>query len=92
MSAQYLFFGSFMKLVSMAEQPHISIRSPCAMPSAGWSGVKLTAIGLWSSGNAFYGLMKMGESGFGGCKKNATVPARMHSANCILTLQHTLTF
>ena len=44
-----------MKWVSMAEKPHISLRSPCAMPSVSWSGVKLTAIGLWSSGNAFSG-------------------------------------
>ena len=36
-----------MKLVSMAEHPHTSLRPPCAMPSVGWSGVKLTAIGLW---------------------------------------------
>uniref|UniRef100_A0A4W5JTE3 TNFR-Cys domain-containing protein n=1 Tax=Hucho hucho TaxID=62062 RepID=A0A4W5JTE3_9TELE len=27
------------------------------MPSVGWSGVKLTAIGLWSSGNLFSGVM-----------------------------------
>ena len=37
---------SFMKWVSMAEQPHTSLRSPCAMPSIGWSCVKLTVIGL----------------------------------------------
>ena len=42
-----------MKLVSMAEQLHTSVRSPCAMPSIGRSGVKLAVIGLWSSGNAF---------------------------------------
>jgi hypothetical protein len=34
----------------MAEQPHTSLRLPCAMPSVGLSGVKLIAIGLWSSG------------------------------------------
>ena len=28
-----------MKCVSMAEQPHTSLRSPCAMSSVGWSGV-----------------------------------------------------
>ena len=33
MSAQELFVGSFIKWVSMAEQPHTSLRSPCAMPS-----------------------------------------------------------
>ena len=27
------------------------------MPSVSWSGVKLAAIGLWSSGNAFSGIM-----------------------------------
>jgi hypothetical protein len=39
-----------------------------------WSGVKLTAIGLWSSGKAFSGVMNhtspsgslMDKSGFGG--------------------------
>ena len=34
----------------MVEQPHTSLRSPCAMPSVGGSGVKLAAIGL-QSGN-----------------------------------------
>ena len=43
-------------MVSMAEQLHTSLRSPCAMPSIGWSGLKLTAVGLWSSGNAFSGV------------------------------------
>ena len=42
-------FGSFMKWVSMAEQPHTSLR--LTMPSVGWSSVKLTSFGLWSSGN-----------------------------------------
>jgi hypothetical protein len=50
------------------------------MPSVGWSGAKLTAIGLWSSGNAFSGGMNHAsssgsptdESGFGGCEENAT--------------------
>ena len=46
-----------MKWVSMAEQPHTSLRSPCAMPSVDWSGVKLAAIGLWTSGNAFFGVI-----------------------------------
>ena len=44
-SAQELFIESFMKWVSMAEQPHTSLRSPCAMSSIGWKGVKL--VGLW---------------------------------------------
>ena len=64
-----------MKWVSMAEQPHTSLRSPSAMPSVGWSGVKLTTIG-----NALSGVMNHAspsgsptdESGFGGCKENAT--------------------
>jgi hypothetical protein len=42
-----------MKQVYMAEQQHTSLTSPCAIPSIGWSGVKLATIGLWSSGNAF---------------------------------------
>jgi hypothetical protein len=45
-SVQELFVGSFVKWVSMAEQPHRSLRSPCSMPSVGWSGAKLAAIGL----------------------------------------------
>jgi hypothetical protein len=65
-------------MVSMAEQLHTSLRSPCAMPSIGWSGVKLAAIGLWSSGNLFSGVMNHAspsdESGFGGCQENATCP------------------
>ena len=39
---------SFMKWVSMAEQPHTSLRSPCTMPSIGWRCLKLPAFGLWS--------------------------------------------
>ena len=41
-----------MKWVSIAEQQYTSLRSPCAMPSVGCSGVKLAAIGLRRSGNA----------------------------------------
>ena len=64
-----------MKLVSMAEKPHTSLRSPCSMSSVGWSGVKLTAIGLRSSGNAFSGLMNHASpSGLGGCQENAYLP------------------
>ena len=74
--------GSFMKWVPMAEQPHTSLSSPCTMPSFGWSGVKLAAIGLWSSGNVFSGVMNhtsasgspTDESGCGGCQENATYP------------------
>ena len=62
-----------MKWVSMAEQLHTRLRSPCAMPNVGWSVVKLTAIGLWMSGNAFSGVMNHAspsgsptdDSGFG---------------------------
>jgi hypothetical protein len=46
-----------MKWVSMAKQPHTHLRSPCAILSVGWSGVKLAVIGLWSSGNAFSGVI-----------------------------------
>ena len=50
----------------------------CAMPTIGWSGVKLAAIGLWSSGNTFSGVMNhtspfgspLDEFGFGGCQEN----------------------
>ena len=74
-----------MKWVSVVNQPQTSLRSPCAMPSIGWSGVKLAAIGLWSSGNAFSGVMNNAspsgsptdESGFGGYQENATCP--MHT-------------
>ena len=38
-----------MKWVSMAEQPHTSLRSPCEMSSVGWTGVKRSAIGLEQS-------------------------------------------
>jgi hypothetical protein len=77
-SAQERFVSSFMKWVSMAEQPH----TPCAMPSVGWNGVKLTAIGLWISGNVFSGVMNHAspsgsltdESEFGSCQENTTCP------------------
>ena len=67
-----------MKSVSKAEQPHTSLRSPCAMTGDGWTGVMLAAIGLWSSGNVFSGVMNHAspsgsptdESGFGGCQEN----------------------
>ena len=39
---------NFMKWVSMAEQLHTSLRSPCGMPSGGRSGVKLDTIRLCS--------------------------------------------
>ena len=48
----------------------------------GWSGVKLAAIGLWSSRKAFSGVMNHASSsgsptdkaGFGVCQDNATCP------------------
>jgi hypothetical protein len=71
-----------MTWVSMAEQLHTSLRSPCAMPSVCWSSVKLAAIALWSSGKAFSEVMNnaspsgspMDESRFAGCRENATFP------------------
>ena len=71
-----------MNWVSMAEQLHTSVRSQCVMPSVSWSGVKLAAIGLWSSGNTFSGVMNHAspsgsrtyESEFGRCQENATFP------------------
>jgi hypothetical protein len=51
------YVGNITKWVSMAKQPHTTLRSQCAVPSVGWSGVKLGASGLWSSLNAFSGLM-----------------------------------
>uniref|UniRef100_A0A8C8F7I9 SRP9 domain-containing protein n=1 Tax=Oncorhynchus tshawytscha TaxID=74940 RepID=A0A8C8F7I9_ONCTS len=36
---------------------HTSLRSPCATPSVGWSGVKLAAIGLRTSGSLFSGVL-----------------------------------
>ena len=81
-SAQEPFVGSFMKWVSTAEQPHTSLRSQCAIPSVGLSGVKLAVIELWSGGNMFSGVMNhtspsgspTDKSGFGRCQENATWP------------------
>jgi hypothetical protein len=53
--AQELLVGNFMKCVSMAKELHTSLRFP--MPGIGWSGKMLSAIGLWSSGNAISGVM-----------------------------------
>ena len=68
-----------MKWVSMAEQPQISLRSPLAMPSVCWSGVKVATFELWSNGSPFSGVMNHAspsvsttdESGFGGWQENA---------------------
>jgi hypothetical protein len=86
-SAQELFIGSFMKWDSMAEPPHTSLRSPCAMPSIAWSDVKLSSIGLFSGGNTFSRVMNhtspsgstTDEYGFGGFQENATCP----NATCL---------
>jgi hypothetical protein len=59
-----------MKWVSMAEQPHTSL-------NVGWSGVKLTAIGLLFSGvmnHTSPSGSPMDESGFGGCQEDTTCP------------------
>ena len=66
----------------MAEQPHTSLKSPCAMPSVGESGAKLATFGIQSSGKAFSGVMNQAsppgspteESGFGRCQENVTCP------------------
>ena len=72
-----------------AHKPKITMCNvPSHVPSVSWSGVKLAAIVLWSSGNAFLGVMSHAsqsgsltdEFGFGGCQEKAT--GRMHSANC----------
>ena len=67
---------------------HTKVCGSCTIPGIGWSGVKLDAIGLWSSGNAFSLVMNhvspsgslMNESGFGGCQENTTCPNA--SADC----------
>ena len=79
-SAPELFIVNFMKWVFMAEQPHTNLISPCAMPSVGWSCGKLAAIGLWSNGNVFSGVMnhalpsgrRTDETWFDGSQENAT--------------------
>jgi len=52
-SAQKLCGGSIMGWVSMAQQPHANLTAQSTMPRVGWSGVKHTVTGLWSSGNMF---------------------------------------
>ena len=71
-----------MKWVSMAEQSHTSLRSPCARPSVGRSGVKLAAIGileqwkrvLWNDESRSPSGSPIDGCGFGRCQKNATCP------------------
>ena len=71
------------ELGSIAEKPHTSLRSPCSMPSVGWSGVKLAAIGHWSSENAFSGVMNhASRTNPSLADARRTLPAPMHSANC----------
>ena len=67
---------------------HGNPRSPCAMPSISWSNVKLTAIGLWSSGSTFSGVMNhafhhlaVRRTNLGLADARRTLPARMHSPN-----------
>jgi hypothetical protein len=78
MSAQELFVVSFMKRVSMAKQPHTSLRSPCAMPKVGWSGVKLAAIGLWNSGKRLLSLHPLAvlRTNLGLADARRTLPAQ----------------
>jgi hypothetical protein len=80
-----------MKWVTMAKQPHTSLRSPWAMLSVGWSDVKLATIRLWSSGNAFSGVMNhaspsgslMDGSEFGRCQE---MPGESYLPECIVTI------
>ena len=52
------------------------------MPSIGSSGVKLAPLGLWSSGNAFPGVMNQASQSGSLTDARRTLPARMCSANC----------
>ena len=71
-----------------SQAPHRSLRSPCSIPSVGWSGVKLAGIGLWSSGNTISGVMNhtspsgnpLDKSRFGGTRR--MLPSPTHSINC----------
>ena len=61
---------------AVAHKPKITMHKG----NVGWSGVKLAAIGHWSSGKVFSGVMNqaspsgspMDKSGFVGCQDNAT--------------------
>ena len=83
-----LFGTIFMKWVSMAEQLHTSLRSPCALPSIGLSGLKLAAIGLWSSGNVFSGVINhashlaVRQTNQGLADARKILPSPMHSTSC----------
>jgi hypothetical protein len=54
------------------------------MPSVGWSGVKLAAIGLWSSGNAFSGVRNH-ASPSGSTTNESGLPGELHLPECIVT-------
>ena len=41
------------------KQPHMSLRSPCPMPSSDWRGLKPHCTRLWSSGTVFSGVMEL---------------------------------
>ena len=41
------------------KQPHMSLRSPCPVASVSLKGIKPSSTGLWSSGTAFFGVMKL---------------------------------
>ena len=70
-----------MKWVSIAEQSHTSLRSPCAMPSVDWWCNSLRHWTLEQRGNAFSGEMNNAspsgsptdKSVFSGCQENSTI-------------------
>jgi hypothetical protein len=49
------------------------------MPSVGWSGVNIAAIGLWSSGNAFSGVMNHASPSGNLDDARRTLPAQMQT-------------
>jgi hypothetical protein len=69
-----------MEWASMADQSHRMPKIIMLNAKRGWNGVKLAVTELWSSGNAFSGVMfhaspfgsPTDKSGFGGCQENAT--------------------
>ena len=72
-----------MKWVYMTEQPHTSLRKPCAMPSIGWSGIKLVAIGLEQWKQVLWGHhLAIQWTNLGLVEARRMLPAPMHSANC----------
>ena len=89
-----------MNWVSMAQQPPTTRISPWAMPRGRWSGVNLAAIGLWSSGNVFSGVMNhtspsgspTDKSGFGGIMGWAVFHGSVVVRPLREFLTHTMTF